>query len=135
MVLLPFVRWNFYVFFPSKVRLLLIVLLVVQCDKNEIHRRTPEEVVSVRGSAIVSPETRWSGVGRVEKGSDVVRKFPRRMCNRQMCNRQKMGRQEKNIFVASQWLFTSHGYWVEIGSDHIEFIRLLQLRIRSNELV
>lgn len=50
MVLLPFVRWDFYVFFPYKVRLLLMLLLVVQ---NETNRGTPEEEVSMRAPAIV----------------------------------------------------------------------------------
>ena len=57
--LLPFVRWDFMSFFPYKMRLLPMVLLVVQYVKNEIDRRTPEEVVIVREPAIVSSGTRW----------------------------------------------------------------------------
>lgn len=67
MVLLPFVRWDFYVFFPYKVRLLPMLLLVVQYDKIEANRGTPKEEVSVRAPVIVSPEMRLRGVGRAER--------------------------------------------------------------------
>lgn len=83
-----------------------MVLLVVQYDKNEIVRRTREEVVIVEEPAIVSLGVRW-WKGREVFGLGL--KWPRRMCNHQ-----KTGHHE-NKFVALSFSSKSNGHYAATG--------------------